>query len=226
MSSQRSVGRFCSVTTQDLLSLAALDAVNMGFGAQALVLSTGKSYRLLNSSFATLSPVTIRATDNSGTWFQEDADFDQAFFVFAAGASASVSVVQNIWHALPTGSGLYAQDAAAACWSVSTTTGIVTYNGPQAKFMARADLSLGVTAEVAKSWEFDLSRNGALIGTTSTLASSTKVDSSIIGALWCSYMFPVIITPPGTSYQMVLRTTDIGVPVSLLKYQFSFQLMP
>ncbi len=198
----------------------------MGFGAQVLVLSTGKSYRFLNSSVATLSPVTIRAADNSGTWFQENPSADQRFFVFATGGSSLVGAVQNVWRALPTGVGLYAQDAAAACWSVNTTTGVVTYNGPTAQFMVRADLAFGVSAEIAISWEFDLARNGDIIGTTSILATSTRADSNSVGSLRCSYMLPVSIAPAGTTYQMALRDLDPNASISLLKYQLSFQLMP
>lgn len=226
MTAKRSVGRFCSTTTKDLTSLFLLDAANMGFGAQALVLSTGRSYRFLDSAVATFSPVTVRASDNSGTWFQEDAIYDQSFYIYARSASNFVSVTQNVWSALPSGIGLYASVDSAACWSVNSSAGIATYNGPTAQFMVQARLSLGTDSELADSYEFDLARNGTVIGTTSPSASSTRTDGSDNGALWCAYMHTIVATPAGTTYQMVMRDLDHNRLIFIEKFQISFTLLP
>ncbi len=227
MAAQRSVGRFCSVLTKDLTTLANINATNLGSGAEVFVLSTARSYRLIPSVLGTHSPVTIAAAGGAGTWVQVNAINDQSFFIFALTSTANIFPTINVWSALPTFSGgQYGADAAKAFWSLDAPSGVVTYNGPTAVFLVQANISFFGQAPL-ESWEFSLSRNGALNGTTSADALSSRADTDEADLGFCSIISPVTITPAGTTYQTVVRPLDSsGTAFRLTKYQLSFMLLP
>lgn len=225
MPAQRSVGRFCSVVTNDLVTLANLDAVDLGIGAEAFVLSNSRSYRLSAAVLSNASPVAIAALGGAGTWIQENAIADQTFFIYATAASSFITSVVNTWHAFPSAVSLYASSATKAFWTLDTTTGAITYNGPTAIFLASANISFVANA-VAQSWEFSLTRNGAIIGTTSADPLSSRVDVDNVGFGFASTISTNTIVPAGTTYQSAFRCLDAGTGFRILKYQLCFQLLP
>lgn len=226
MTAQRSVGRFCSVVTNDLASLAAVDAADLGIGAEVFVLSNARSYRLSPLVLATASPVAVAALGAVGTWIQENAAADQSYFIYSTSQSATTATVVNTWHALPSAASGYQADSAKAFWSLNTTTGIITYNGPTAVFLVQANVSF-LGSESNQGWEFSVTRNSALNGTTFTDALSGRTDTDTPGFGFCSVLSKAIIVPAGTTYQTVLRC--LSGPTSsfrIEKYQLSFQLLP
>lgn len=230
--SQRSVGKFCSVETDTLLTLANVDASDLGNGAQIYVVSNNRSYRfVLGSVFPTKSPVTVAAADASGTWFQENAIGDQSFFIEQISSAGDFSGTINTWHAMPTGVTRYAQDSARACWAVNVSNGIVTYSGPTATFLVQARFSM-VLNDVITTYEFDLSRNGAALDTTLSFPTSSKAGSvlepepQLSRPLFCAHLSTPIVMVSGQTLQHILRDTSTTALYEMDLYQASFTLLP
>ncbi len=225
MAAQRSVGRFCSVVTKDLTSLALIDAANLGEGAQVFVLSNSRSYRLVFALLGSFLPVTVSAP-GVGTWIQENAENDQAYFIYATAPSGAVSIIQNTWHALPTGTGLYAQAGTKACWSFNSTTGVATYTGPAATFQITATFSLDMSV-ANEAWECDISRDGASIGGTSQLSTCVRDYSGTVGSICCSVLSPPVTMLPATAvtFQGIVRDLSGNANMSISKFQMFFQLL-
>ncbi len=229
MPAYRSVGRFCSTVTKDITSLALLDANDLGFGAEAVMLSTGKRYRLGQPTFGTIYPVSVQASDAFGTWYQEDAVNDQTLFVNSVAGSifTPVGPSGNTWISMPTGTGCYAAPVAKACWSLNTTTGVVTYTGPTASFVFKARFSMHVSyAGSGQYWEFDLTRNGAGIGSTVTLPTSVRAIDNPGGDLYAALVSPPLSVVSGDTLQYITRPIGFGSITTVLHYQACYQLLP
>lgn len=223
--SQRSVGKFCSVLTNDLTSLSLMDAINLGNGAQVFVISNTRSYRFFaGSGLTTKSPVVIADSGGAGAWIQENAVNDQTFFIEETATGIAGTFTLGVWRALPTAN-TYAQAAAKACWACSTA-GVVTYSGPTAVFQMSANFYGANLLSQQHIWQFDLSRNGVGIGGSLDFTTSQQQGGDSTGGAFCSHLSPPITLVAGDTLQHIMRATDATATFQLQKYQACFQLLP
>ena len=226
MPAQRSVGRFCSLITKDLTSLATLDAADLGTGAQAYVVSTRRSYRLdLSSSFGNFSPLSIAAL-GGGTWFQEGPVKDQAAFQESVTTSNDNTLTVNTWRALPSQGGLYSLVTPTSTgWDSNTTTGIFTYSGPPRTFLVTGVFCVQLL-DHADTWEFDLSQNGTFIGGTTSFPSSVQSAANNTGLIFATHSYVIAMVAGLTLQHIIRQITGTGGFFNLVKYQAFCELLP
>ncbi len=108
------------------------------------------------------------------------------------GTPNSGTVVQNTWRALPSAASQYALgfSSVSPLWSINTTTGVLTYSGPQRQFAIHGSISLDTGAGLSG---FSFSHSAAvLIGTTNnpsmearqclTAGSESGINLAFFGA--------------------------------------------
>src|ERR1700675_1879418 len=115
-------------------ALLTLGSAELPDGAEVYVRSLKATYRLNKSSVAPIvQGATIFAAANGGAWELATSigGFSSAAFGGTTFLGGPAAVTQLEWTALPSGSGFY--DGASAnnsAFILNTTTGVVTYLGP------------------------------------------------------------------------------------------------
>lgn len=150
-------------------SLAGLNTAELPDGASAFVVATGAVYRLHKASTQAGigNSVFVPPSGGPGCWFYESGG--DSLFNFQETGTASLTGAQvmtvNQWAQLPSGSGFYQTSSSGTPFSQSSTSGVVTYTGPNKRFRVRATATLSC-ATAAQALELAITQNDFLIGTT------------------------------------------------------------
>jgi hypothetical protein len=177
-------------------ALTNLNAAEHPNGALALVAADNTLYSLDKSSTATPDGIAIIAAIGGGNWIaltsgdQVLYSVESRLFV-ATGEPNSGPVVQNTWRSLPGAALQYALGfgAASPLWGINTTTGVLTYSGPQRQFIILGSITMSTEAG---NQAFSFSHSAApIIGTTNdsdfenqytVVAGNNDIHLSFIGA--------------------------------------------
>ena len=183
MSNKRSAGAFCSIvvgaTTGTFNSVAALDVVALGDGAECYCTANASVYRLnISSTQATVGSTFIKPNSGAGCWVLQtypQSTYAQGVTAQPAFAGGSFSPTVNTWHALPSGTNFFiSSPVSSSFWSLNTTTGVLTYSGPTGLFFLVTGQIVLQGIDDSQITEMDISVNGALIGGTTASQSSTS----------------------------------------------------
>lgn len=197
-------------------SLVAVNTSELPDGAQAFVLSTRSTYRLNKFSTQTAVGTAFVPAGNvgGGVWFFESGGDAVASnpFIYQATGTASLTGAQtpvlNTWIALPSGSGFYTSGIGNGVFSLNTSSGLITYDGPAGaryKASAIATLECGTAAQ---GMELAITQNGVLIGTTTYdgTAGGASADPTTAGLGECISTSKLItIASTGDTLQAVMR---------------------
>lgn len=230
MSNQRGVGSFCSIVVSTYTgasdSLAALSGFNLGEGAEAFCLQNRKTYRYTNFVIAPAPPLFV-AAQGTGTWIEQDAVADTCVGVVGTTnfINSATALTGLRWQALPSAATAYGVSISGVCWSLNSTTGVLTYSGESGHFYLvtgiftwQASLS---TSPV--TMEIDISQNGSLLGTsTDSLTRSSAFGSNALIAQVVSTVY--VGANFGDVFQHVWRATSQGY--TFTNYQATFNLLP
>lgn len=185
MSNKSSAGSFCSLVVATALgssnSVESLLLTPLGDGAEVYCVANASAYRMDGSSTqATLGEFFIKPASGSGCWVKQNAASDYTFAMLGTtsfrGSNDVVTAVLNTWTALPNGTGLYVKTAGTATiWSLNTTTGVITYNGPSGlSFVFSGNLSIAKnTSATPLVYELDITFNGSQIGAVTNEPSAS-----------------------------------------------------
>jgi len=141
------------------------------------------AYYMLDRELAlsTISPVQVHPLAGPGTWVRIAAEAGVSGPWATSTATSENQTVtinsQNVWVNQPSNTNLYAiATGIGALWSSSTTSGILTYLGPDRDFLITAHIALAATQAAAETLEMvpDL---GTLVGTGSSSIFSERVTT-------------------------------------------------
>lgn len=208
-------------------SLPKLNVAQLPDGAEAYVLSTKSTYRL--NKFSTQAPVSdtfVRAL-GGGVWAKQNALSDFTFTVRGTAtmtAGAGIVPVQNTWSAIPSASSYYAVTPKDSnFWALDNATGIITYSGPDGKiFLVAMTASMeDSNSGTPQQLEWDITSNGALVGTTGATQSAVTAEVSGTAGLSAEYVHNFVLNAtPSATYQHVFRcVTATPGTMSLKRYQ-------
>lgn len=195
MGSQRSVGKFCSITvTNDSVgasdSIVALNGALLGEGAEAFCTSSGQMYRWTSASIAAFAPVFITPSAGGGTWVMQNFEqflscsaFGSAAFT-AGAAQATLGI--NLWTEIKTGGGFYttAPGFAGNLVTINSAVGFMTLANAVGSFRnvpLLVTMQFSVSAsEALSAWEFDLTPvPGGNVG--ANVQSQTAAQATLTG---------------------------------------------
>ena len=225
MGNHRSAGSFCSLvvstTTGASDSVASLLAVTFGDGAEVYCIANAAVYRMnATSTQANDGDTFIKPNSGLGCWVKQGAEssYTQVLTGTANFTGAAIgALVVDTWKALPSVVGAYAASFASAMWSISTTTGVVTYSGVSGLQFA-FHVTLSVSSNNAGSiilFESTLSKNGALIGTTTDDASAQRNTLTGFAGAPVEFSFNPVVRPVANdTFQTILRSFTSGVAAS------------
>ncbi len=213
-----SAGSFCSLvvatTTGTADSITSLNVAARGNGAEAYCVANKATYRYDSSSTqTTVGDVFLVPLSGGGCWFKQNAGKDFAVGVTGttahfAGSALGAPAVVNTWTALPSGTNFYEEFPTSLLWTVSTTTGVITYTGPSGlSFLVTANLSFSMNAfGTPLAYDLDSTVNGVLIGTTGALATSTADFISGTSGQYGNFQNSIIFQPSsGDTFRHMIR---------------------
>lgn len=211
-------------------SLVSLSTYEIPDGGEAFVVSTSGTYRLYKTldpdDAPTGSPQYVAPLAGPGTWALQDAADASSSLGWDGTAAFTSAAPQAIltfnWHAMPTGTNFYENNADGPGWSMLPNTGILAYNGPAKRFLVTATFSVYCStteSSFEQTVDIDLTKNAALLGTTTASQTSSEVVMGDVG-------FPSAVThqllvdaAPGDHFQHVLRTLiDADDSVGFTRY--------
>lgn len=196
-------------------SLLRLGTAELPDGAEAYVKSLKAVYRLNKSSTGPFEDGgTIIAAVNGGFW--EYVSSPSGFLSAAFGGTAFLGgpqvVTQLVWVALPSGDGFY--DGASANNSalrLNTTTGIVTYNGPDGgTFLVQAIASLNCANADELMW-LTITKNAFLLTPPHTtdfdISAGVSASPSTPAADLSISTGKILTFATGDTFQVVMRNS-------------------
>lgn len=197
-------------------SLAGINTAELPDGAQAYVIASNATYRLHKTSTqpGLGNGAFIPSANGVGVWFFESGAGNP--FVFqetgTASLTGSTAMTVNQWAALPSGSGFYVTGFGGGVFTLNTTTGVVTYNGPNQRVRISAVATLSC-ATVSQAMEFALTQNAFLVGTTgfdgTAGAASADPTTANLGVTLATSKFLTLAN--NDTFQAVMRNTT-GTP--------------
>ncbi len=149
-------------------SLNQLNSSELPDGAEVFVISTRSVYRLNKTSTVVANATTVIAPNGGPGRFvyESGAGGSNAFLVNGtASLTGATAVTDDIWVNPPSGTNFYAQGSVSGFWSVSTTTGLCTYTGPNQVVKATAIITVA-SAVAAQALELAVTADQALVGTS------------------------------------------------------------
>lgn len=209
-------------------SLAGLNTSELPDGAQAYVISTAATYRLHKTSTqAGLGNAAfIPSSNDVGVWFFESGAGSP--FVFQDTGTASLTGAQvmtvNVWAQLPSGSGFYTTGFGGSVFTLNTTTGVVTYNGPNQRVRASAVATL-LCATAAQAMELAITQNDFLIGATTfdATAGAASADPTTANLGVTLATSKVVTLANNDTLRAVMRNTT-GTPGNMNCTHLNFSL--
>lgn len=232
MSNQRGVGPFCSIVVATLTgtsnSLAALGGGILGEGAEAFCLQNKKSYRYTSTVITQALPVYVAAA-GTGTWVEQIAVADATAAIVGSANFAFPTVVTpptTQWQALPSVTSGYQASLSGSLWSLNTTTGVLTYNGPSGViFLVTGILSWNpnFVPSGGAVLQWDITSNGANIGFTTPTLTQT-LSSSTTDTTSPQQVVSQFITGAshGDTFQHIYKVSPAAVDYVFLNYQATF----
>jgi len=230
MPNKRSAGSFCSMVVATVSgtskSVESLDVSALGDGAECYCVANQAVYRYNSSS----AQPNLAGADTfvvplagGGCWFKQNAQGDYSTLVQLTSTGYSNFVISTgNWQALPSGAGFYANINSNPFFSVDTTTGIMTYNGPSGKdFLIQAQMVIGSSSPVGSTIELDTTVNGALLGTGTQgpqLMAYTQETVSQLMQLTQGFRFK---PNHGDTIQHVLHASGTAAGQTVNRYQVS-----
>jgi hypothetical protein len=195
-------------------SVTSLNVAARGDGAEVYCVANKSVYRYSASSTqTTIGDTFLVPLSGGGCWFKQNAQSDYTVgfdgtTAHFAGSAFLVTAVVGTWVALPTGTNFYEAFPTSLMWSLNTTTGVFTYNGPSGlKFSMQANLSFSKnTLGTPIAYDLNDTINGALIGTVGALATSTSEFISGSSGIYANFSMTDIISPnSGDTVQHMIR---------------------
>lgn len=215
-------------TTGTFNSVAALDVVALGDGAECYCTANASVYRLNGSSSqATVGSTFIKPNSGAGCWVLQtypQSTYAQGVTAQPAFAGGSVGLTTNTWTALPTGTNFFTSSPiTSSFWTLNTTSGVLTYTGPTGlHFLITGQLVLEAVSD-AQTIEMDISVNGALIGgTVSSQSSTSTTQPTSLGGAPIQLVHTYIVQGTNAAtYQHVVRPVPLVAPAtfSASRYQ-------
>lgn len=190
-------------------SLDQLNTSKMPNGALVFVVSTGGLFYLDKTSTltATGSGAVVAPGAGPGRFIYMSGLSNPfgAQFTSTGGLTGVTAETQNTWIALPSGTNFY-QSGPDGDFTLNTTTGVATYNGPSRRFHVTASVSIA-SAVVSQQMEVAISAGGAFIGTTTTLpsAGSASVPPTTVGLAIQITSDLILSIGPGSTLQTIVR---------------------
>lgn len=156
-------------------SLDQLNSSQLPDGALVWVVSAQALYALNKTSTAAADSVigaVVAPLNSPGRFVYVSGGHNAlaAQFTSTGSISGTTAETQNTWVALPSGTNFY-QSAPIGNFTLNTTTGVATYNGPSQRFLYTGVITVA-SAVAAQALEVALSLNGAFIGATTTILSA------------------------------------------------------
>jgi hypothetical protein len=213
-----------STTNGSSDSVTSLPTGPLGNGAECYCIANNSVYRFNSTSTqTTLGDTYLHPASGSGCWFKQAAGQDYAQGIqgtLAFEGSTIGALTINVWATLPSGVNFYqAAPVTSALWTMSTTNGVFVYNGaPGLKFLVNTTIT--IDGQASQSFDFDLTLNGLIVGTTSDTNSAAR-NTAANPLNDTQFAHNTIITPVnGSSYQHVIRCLT-AAPASTIfaKYQ-------
>lgn len=195
-------------------SLVGLSTVDLPNGAEAFVIATKATYRLdklAAQSEAAPSPVNVVPTVGLGVWVLTPGDAAASAWAAFDGTAnftgaATQAVVQNTWHALPVpgdASVFYESTGPDDYFTISPTTGIITYVGPDNKtFSVTANFSMYCATATQIG---EVAVDESLLGTTTTTQVSSRAGMGVAAAPTTLSLTAVLTFLNGDTLQHVFR---------------------
>jgi len=224
MGNHRSSGSFCSLvvstTTGFFDSVAALNPTALGDGAECYCIANQSVYRLniLNSG-SSIGDLFISPNSGPGRWAKQDAQagYSAAFTGTNSFIGSTVTPTASLWAALPSSAGFYGVTQSSLLWTIDTTAGTMTYNGPTGKvYSITGILSLADSVGTpSTSFQVDLV-DPSIIGTptgslTSTFGSLPSAPTVV------PHQIMVTVTS-GQVFQHAFRTSTVIGPFTFSRY--------
>lgn len=204
-------------------SLVGLNTHELPDGALVYVTATGAEYRLDKSlSAPAITPFTVAPSAGPGLFVKQIAAADYTQEVTGTGNFHNTNtggLTLDTWSALPSVTGAYGASFASSAWSLNTTTGILTYNGPSGKrilFEQVLSLSETLSASPFYNYEVTMTKNGVLLATTTADPSASGVSLNSAAAVVAPVPQNEIFTAnEGDTFQSLIRclTSAVGVPL-------------
>jgi hypothetical protein len=227
MPNKRSAGSFCSLVVSDTTgpsdSVESLPVAALGSGAECYSVANRGVYRYdAASTQANLAGTDafVKPLVGPGCWFKREANGAYTTLVqLTTGGVGGQFMANGTWQALPsTGAGAFSSNN-NPFFTVDTTTGIMTYNGPTGvRFLVMATLSLASLSASGVQIDMDLTVNGALLGTTTLQPSLVSYTQNVSGHITqCVQNFQRGFAP-GQTLQHVLLVQDTTLQV-INRYQ-------
>lgn len=156
-------------------SLDQLNTAKMPDGALVFAVNRAALYYLDKSSTATANSsvgAVVAPLGGPGRFIYLNGATNPfaAQFTSTGSLTGTTAETANTWIALPAGTNFY-QSGPDGDFTLNTTTGIATYNGPTQRFRVTSSISIA-SAVVAQQVEVALSVGGGFIGTSTTIPSA------------------------------------------------------
>jgi hypothetical protein len=207
-------------------SVESLDVAALGPGAECFCLAAGAAYRY--DSGSTQSNIVgtnafIVPLAGGGCWIKQAAAGAYSTLIqLTANGVGSNFTSSGVWQTLPAVANGYANISINPFFTVNTTTGVITYNGPSGKnFLIMAQLSLGTLTIAGNDINMDCTINGALIGTATLQQSLVDVASAGSGRQALLVQIFQSALANGQTFQHVLLVGGAAATQSLHRYQVS-----
>jgi hypothetical protein len=230
MGNHRSAGSFCSLVVASVLgtsdSVQSLLLATYGDGAEVYCVANLATYRMDGAAIGqpTVGDSLVAPASGNGVWVKQGASADLAQNVIGTAAfhvAPITGVTASTWVALPSGALFYAHTTSSLFWTLNTTTGVLTYIGPNALVLLNAVFSVFYDLATPQTIEIDLSGNGALIGGTTTTTSASSVTTQGIANAATQLTYNAIFqATTNSTYQIVFRDTSTPLGTfTVNKYQ-------
>lgn len=226
---KRSAGSFCSLVAATLNgtsnSLESQDVAALGPGAQCYVLANRAVYAYDSGSSQTNivgSDAFVQPLSGGGCWLKLNAQGAYSTLIqLAIGGVGGTLTSTGVWQAFPTGSAAYGISN-NPMFTVDTTTGIITYNGPSGKhFLMMSTLTLASVSASGVAISLDMTINGALIGSSTLQQSLVRRTQTLSGQTEeLVHNFQSALAT-GQTFQPVLLVTGTAATQNFQRYQLS-----
>lgn len=218
---KRSAGSFCSLVVSTVLgtsdSVQSLLLATYGDGAECYCAANTSVYRMDGAVVGqpTVGTALVQPASGNGVWVKQGASADLAEGALGTSllnGAPITGLVVNTWQALPTGTNFYTPNPASNFWSLNTTSGILTYTGPQGlTFLFNGTLGITNSGTVPQTLSIELVSNGALIGSTGNTSTESRVTfPGVIGGTVLLVHNNIMQGNTNSTYQYVIR--DLASP--------------
>jgi hypothetical protein len=189
--------------------------------------------KLAGDDFDDLDPtVLVKPNDQTeGRWFAEDTIGGSPYqFSGYAAAAVAVTMTSNQWHGLGSTAGTFAVStgSASGLFTQSTTTGIVTYNGPARLALVTMSAAInngigatGVNMHAAISVDGDVQdgsttaypEKGEMLETLQAVASAVSIMT----------VRRIVLLTKNVTLQMMFRNSTNGDDIVVNNYQVTIE---